>query len=583
MLEDLGFPMLCGDAGVAQTSKGVLRGGHWQIRCRTFDGGSPWPSRPSIRDSGSGFYDLTDIPASNTSPWSAAVQIFVQSQVPSPVPLSPISGIAVQDGFTVRLLWKYLNSATPAFPQKSRTVQIRQAGEASWTTLLTDDLSALPYFDVTDGVYALDATTQYEWRVRVTDTTDTFSEWSTSAFFWVVPQPDSAVVRHPERTIDGATLGCGTHRAFIYRKGGKVEVGEVTGLTHVDWNRVRDDVSTAKVNVRDWSVDCGNMLSLLHTWAYELVIFRDNGYSNERVWEGPITLLTFETDEVVIEAKDVFGWALRRIVKQAFNDFGTGGGDTVTSRARRIFQSVMAPDDPNVLQFLQVYSNVTDAMQYRSLPPYARTAFEEIDDMAANAGLDYTTVGRSVVFWGNKNAIGLLPEFTDSNLGSAPIVSEYGMSFANRVATGDGNGVYGEATHLDENGQDLDYGLVEMLNSTYASEAGDETGTYTQESLNDLIESFEEFSERSIASRYPPPTVVRIPDNTTINPNTVISIQQLVPGVIIPLRSTGTLREIRANQKLDKVTVVEEAGNETISIILSPFGQEDIVVEESPV
>jgi hypothetical protein len=340
---------------------------------------------------------------------------------------------------------------------------------------------------------------------------------------------------------------------------------------------VRDDISTAKVVVSDWDIDCGNLLSVLEPWAYEMVVFRDNGYSVDRVWEGPITLLTYEVDSVTIQAGDVMRYAYRRIIKQAMND--VADGDTVTNRAQRVIQNAFAPDDPNVLAYLQVLARDDDAREYRSTPAYSRTAFEEVDDMAANAGLDYTVVGRAILLWGTKHRIGTLPEFKDKDLGSPPIVSVYGMNFANRYAVSDGNGVWGEATRLDENGEDPIYGLVEMLSSTWASDSAPDSGTYTEQGLETMRESFAGFSERSISTRYPPPVVVRVPDNTSLNPGTAISIQQLVPGVALPLRSTGTLRKVVATQKLDSVKVVEQNGSETITITLSSFSRDDATAE----
>ena len=82
-------------------------------------------------------------------------------------------------------------------------------------------------------------------------------------------------------------------------------------------------------------------------------------------------------------------------------------------------------------------------------------------------------------------------------------------------------------------------------------------------------------AERSISDRFPPPVVVRVPDNTTLNPDAVVSIQQLVPGVVLPLRSTGTLRTVVASQKLDSVSVSEEDGKETITLVMSPFSRDD--------
>jgi len=440
----------------------------------------------------------------------------------------------------------------------------------------TDTSYLVTGFDLVSG-------NQYEWRVMVTDADDESSEWSDPARFWVIPVPASgAVIPSPEELIEGATLGCGTHRVFVYRRGGRERVGEITDISSLDWNRVRDDISTAKINVSGWGIDCGNLLSELQTWAYEVVIFRDNGFGAERVWEGPITLLTYERDKVVIHAKDVMVYSYRRIIKQALSDFGNSptAGASVTNRAMRVLQNAFAPDDPNVLAYLQDLEQPDDAKQYRSTPAYGRTAFEEVDDMAANAGLDYTVVGRAILLWGTKHRIGTLPEFRDKDLGSSPIVSEYGMSMSNSYAISDGNGVYGEATRLDENDEDPVYGLVEMLSSTWASESADETGTYTEAGLATLRQSFADASERSISDRYPPPVVVRVPDNTRLNPDTVLSIQHLVPGVVVPLRSTGTLRTVVATQKLDAIKVVEAEGQESITITLSPFSRDDVEVEE---
>jgi hypothetical protein len=347
----------------------------------------------------------------------------------------------------------------------------------------------------------------------------------------------------------------------------------LTQVSYVDWGRLRDDISTAKIVVSGWTEDCGNLLRSLETWAYEVVIWRDNGFSVDRVWEGPISLLTYEVDSVTIQAKDVMVYFYRRIIKQQMNDVQVG--DSVVNRAVRVLQNTGAPDDPNVLSYVTPLRQDDDAKQYRSTPAYSRTAFEEIDDMAANAGLDYCAIGRAILLWGTKHRIGTLPEFRDKDLGSPPIVSEYGMSFANRYAVSDGNGVWGEATRLDVSGNDEKYGLVEMLSSTWASDSEDDSGTYTQAGLETVRQSFADFAERSIDDRYPPPVVVRVPDNTTLSPSVLLSIQQLVPGVAIPLRSTGTLRQVVATQKLDSIKVVEQGGKETISITMSPFSADD--------
>lgn len=571
----LSIPVRVGSQTPA-ASKGLLPSGTWQLRVRVFDFGHPWPGTvlPLGRTNG----DLApgNYPATNTSPWSEPVTVTVSAQVPQPLLMSPVGSAAVPAGVVIPLTWQYRNTASPPFAQAQRTVQIRAAGETAWTTVATGaGSSPVHSLDANFGV----AGTEYEWRVQVRDTDNSLSNWSEIGRFWVVPAPSSGGVRPvPSGTIAGATLGCGTHRVMVYRRGGLTFVGEISQLVHVDWSRVRDDISTAKIVIQGWGIDCGKLLARLHCWAYEIVIFRNNGFGMDRVWEGPITLLTFEQDSVTIHAKDVMVYPYRRIIRQAMND--AKFGDTVTSRAARALQSALAPDDPNVLAYLTVLSKADDARETRSAPPYSRTAFEEVDDMASNAGLDYTAVGRAILLWGTKHRIGTLPTFTDSDLGATPIVSEYGMSMANRYVVSDGNGVWGAADRLGVSGNDEDHGLVEMLSSTWATDT--EAVDHSASSAATAIETFEGYAERSIADRYMPgpPVVVRIPDNTSLNPSASVSIQHLVPGVVIPLQSTGTLRKVTANQKLDSVKVVEEEGKETITITLSPFSRDDAEMVE---
>jgi len=578
---NLTMQIRCGGAALT-AGYGALPAGEWQLRARVFDYGHPYPNSVAPLNASPLTALLTpdEFPASNVSPWSAGVNLTISAQVPPPILLSPINGNAIAENAPITLSWQYRNTAEPPFAQASREIDLRAVGETSWTTILSEASASTSYLLPTN----LAATVQYEWRVRVTDTDSVQSDYSQTGRFWVVEAPASGdVIGLPSDTIDAATLGCGRHTIEVYRRGGTVRVGTIRNVEYLDWSRVRDDISTAKIVVRGWDIDCGNLLASLQTWAYEVVIFRDNGFTVDRVWEGPITLLTYEVDSVTIHAKDMMGYAYRRIIKQAMND--AGDGDTVTSRAARVLQNTFAPDDPNVLAYLQVLVREDDAREYRSTPAYSRTAFEEVDDMAANAGLDYTVVGRSIMLWGTKHRIGTLPEFRDVDLGSPPIVSEYGMSMANVYSVSDGNGVHGEAYRGDvdpvSGNVDETYGLVEMLSSTWASDSPGDAGTYTAAGLATVIQSFAEYADRSISDRYPPPVVVRVPDNTTLNPGTVVSIQHLVPGVVVPLRSTGTLRTVVANQKLDKVQVIERSDSEVISITLSPFSRDDTAGEET--
>jgi hypothetical protein len=450
-------------------------------------------------------------------------------------------------------------------------VSIRAIGDNATGELRLDDVTLVGSNPNSLNDFTMSATNQYEWRVQAVDGDGVRSSFSQPARFWMVPRPASgSVMPIPTETIKGATLGCGTHRVFLYRRGGKQRIGEITNVTYVDWGRTRDDISTAKIVVTGWDKKLAALLEIIEPWAYEIVIFRDNGFGPpERVWEGPVMLPAFHTDKVVIHARDVLGYAYRRILRQALSYLTDGG--TVVSRAAQVLQNGFAADDPNVLAYLQVISQASDPTHRRNTPEYSRTVFEELDDMASNSGLDYVAVGRAILVWGTRNTIGTLPEFNDFHLGDSPIVSVYGMSFANRYAISDGNGIWGAAERGMVSGNDPKYGLVEMLSSSWASDGPEDTGTYTQAGKASVIKSFEESSESSVSSKYPPPAVVRVPDNTTISPDTPVSIQQLVPGVSIPLRSVATLRKVDTLQKLDSIKVTEEDGVETVKIVMSPF------------
>ena len=559
---------------------GVLPAGVWRLRARVMDAGNPWTY------SESGTYPLNGdpnnplrvspsvYPESNTSDWSNPVTITAQSSLLPPLPLSPVEGLALPvpvGSEKLTFMWQFRSASIPPKEQASYTVRFRKRGSAHWITASSASDSTFHEADADDATFEEG---EWEWQVSVVDTDEKDSGWSEVAYFWIVPPPKSGdVIPAPGATLDGGTLGCGTYRVFVYRRGGFTRVGELKGLSKLEWNRVRDDISTATISVADWDIDCGSLLASLQTWAYELVIYRDNGYSVDRVWEGPITLLTYAHDEVTIQAKDMMGYAYRRILRQRLAD--SGAGDTVVGRATRALQSAFAPEDPRILAYMRPIRNSNDARQWRVTPAYSRTVFEEVDDLAANAGLDYTCIGRSILLWGTKNRIGSLPELTDRDLGAAPIVSEYGMSTSNFYVVSDGNGAYGTADRFG--GDSLQtYGRVEILASTWTADSTTSpSADFSQEGVEKVKESYSKFAERAIADRFPPPMVVRVPDNTSLNPDTPITIQQLVPGVAVPLRSEATLRTVKATQKLDSVKVTVQGGKEVVSIVLSSFSRDD--------
>lgn len=432
---------------------------------------------------------------------------------------------------------------------------------------------------------------QYEWQPRTVATPGDFdSGWSApTAFFWAIPAPGSGgEIPVPDLTVPDPGLGCGINRPYLFQRGGLARLGEITQTSMVRWGRTRDGISTATIRVSGWSQDCGELLKMMRSWMHEIVIYRDNGSGAKRVWEGPITRIAYGHDYVEIEAQDVWVYVYRRILRQGFNDayrrvgwkYGPGGtvlvqgkeyGLTpVTRRSAMIVNNALAYDDPNLLAYLTVIEKPDDARQSRVVPDYSTTAWQQIDDFAAKSGLDYTAAGRRMILWDTHNPLGTLPEMRDDDFGTPPIVTEYGMQLANFYGVTNNAGVYGTASRLTD-GEPKYYGWVEMLASAYGeSEEGGAVETLTAAAQAALEEALTEQAERNIASRWPTPLVVRVPDNTTLSPEVNIGINHLIPGVFVPVRASGTLREVTQMQKLDSMQVTQTEAGEVITVTLSP-------------
>jgi hypothetical protein len=249
------------------------------------------------------------------------------------------------------------------------------------------------------------------------------------------------------------------------------------------------------------------------------------------------------------------------------------GMKTVVERASRIIKNCLAYDDPNILAHLTTIEYSDDARQSRVVQDYTKTAWEEIDDLAAHAGLDYCTVGRRIILWDTHRPVGRLPEMRDGDFSDSPIVTEYGMSAANYFGVTNNSGVWG--AHEEDKSDHQSTGWIEQLASAYGeSEAPAEARELSRKDRERLEENLTEQAHRNIEGRWPPPLVVRIPDNSTLSPDLNLGINQIIPGVWLPLRATNTVREVAQWQKLDAMEVEQTSQGERITVTMSPAPNE---------
>lgn len=509
--------------------------------------------------------------------WSEASDwrvFYTLGDIFTPLPLSPISNSSINSGDDTTFTWKF-RSESVGVRQDNANLRYRAVGTAGWNTLF--DISPE---DPGTGISAESYTlaqglllpgVQYEWQVQTEDDLGNLSDWSISGFFWSAPAAGINEDPIPDAPVDLISLGCGTYRVFVFDRGGQVMRGEITPIRRLQWDRRRDDISQAILHTNGFDEDCGQLLRTLHSWMHEIVIFRDG----ERVWEGPIVRITESIDGVEIDARDPMVYVYRRIMRMGYNDsyHKTLNPDleSVVYRAYRIIQDALGYDDPNVLQYLTPIQFPDDAREGRAVPGWSKSAWEEVDDLAANAGLDYTTVGRRIILWDVHRPIGELPEMRNGDFSDPLKVTEYGMSAANVFAVSSNTGFYGTAQTFDDDPGP--YGHIEQIASAYGeSDTAQVTNPTTVEAKQNLINTLTNQAERNLANRYPAPVVVRVPDRTTVMPHVAVGINQFVPGVWIPLRSVGVLREVTQTQKLDNLTVT-----------YTPEEQEKVMVTLSPV
>jgi hypothetical protein len=360
-------------------------------------------------------------------------------------------------------------------------------------------------------------------------------------------------------------LSCAQHTAYLYDRGGRRKLGTLDPLSRVKWERRRDDPSSATILISSPGVECTKVLGLLETNRTELVIFR----GTERVWEGPITRISYRGGAVEVEARDVMVYAVRTAMHNEYDNRYPNNGP-VLDRVKRIMTAELARKealDPaaNVLPHVQyLYATkpgVTDAGTAAHTLPYQYTVFEHIDSLAARGGLDYTVVGRSILFFDVHQPVGQTPMVGAEDFIGDPIITQYGMELATRVIMTDGKGHWGEA-----GGDDPYYGEWEILHQAY-----DETAGPADINQVPTVAELTSQAERTYKQGKVPPLVVRIPDNTSLNPKGVLTIADLVPGVWIPLQATLPGRTVSQMQKLDSMTVEETAeGGEDIKVTLSP-------------
>jgi hypothetical protein len=374
------------------------------------------------------------------------------------------------------------------------------------------------------------------------------------------------------------------HTAFVYDRGGMTRLGEIKDMASIQWYRDRDAVSQADIVIAgDNCEHQSDFLTSIEPKRHELVIFR----GKERVWEGPIWRVGWEPDRITINAHDVLEYLYWTPLTRVWDNRGALATEATTRQEEIIAYQLttnwsIPQDDPtpdipvlawenvdppaNVLPFLTVHHWPNEARTAAYTEAFEMGVGEHLQYTARHGGIDFVAVGRAIHIWDTSRPLGRTRMLTDADFLAGAIVTAYGADHAVFGMVRADNGLVGYAWS-----DDTYYGPWAKIFSVYDQEATQEP---TQPELNSQ-------AWRNISGRNPVPVEVRIPDNTGIRLDSTLTINDLIPGVQMPLLATLNARKISQDQKLDKVTVRETGSEgETIQVTLTPATTPDSNEEE---
>jgi hypothetical protein len=355
------------------------------------------------------------------------------------------------------------------------------------------------------------------------------------------------------------------HQVFIADRGGaEADIKEeITGLTQVKWGRIRDGVSEAQIDMRFKSTACEKLLTQPRlAMRYEVIIKRDG----ERVWEGPIDRRNLSGGAAKLFCRDVLLFTQRTPCLNKWSSaFADGGPEFVTARTMRILNGEMgiwSTWGANLLPHIIVKQTASTAKTTRVTLPGSQYVWDDMEELAARSGMDYTVVNRSLYLHDTHQFLGMGRRLTDADFLADLEVVEYGLELATRSVVNDGQGHYATRSVTG----DEFYGPFGLLASAY-----DVKVSTDRIPLSEL----EEQAARNIRSRYPTPLILRVPENAQLRPSSVDELMPfLIPGTGFPVYSIGSGLEVQQVQKLDRVDFLETEQGETVTVALSaaPIG-----------
>jgi len=359
-------------------------------------------------------------------------------------------------------------------------------------------------------------------------------------------EPNSNVQDFKETT---GRLGCGEPTVFITQRCGAGISCVLDHISNLKWDRRLDDVSEAQVIIDlggDAKATCCECLADVEPWCHELHIWRDG----EEVWVGPIIDITYTYRRIEVRAKDSLGWLSVRIPPIDINY--TAVDTDLTTIAEFVLTTAFA-EDTVTCELDNIYSQPSGVVGKRFFERFQMTALEILDDLA-NTGLDYTTLGRTIVLVGDSLSLTPLILLNDEHIMGDIEIKKDGTIQGNRFFVhfeGDG-GLPASSTPVDE----FCYGPIERLR--------DGDGLVDGVSAGDVADIY-------VAASAIAPRIVEIAAGSRLSPETPWVINDMVPGARVDVAIVRTCFQLTQSFRLTGVQVEYTANGESVGVTLSPI------------
>lgn len=378
-------------------------------------------------------------------------------------------------------------------------------------------------------------------------------------------------------------LGCATtHTVWVMDRGGQTRIGVLNDIAQLQWTRRRDAVSDATIRIA--MDDCSSqrdLLALIEPHRTEIVVFR----GKDRVWEGPVWRTTDHPDYFEIYVKDVLAYIYATPLTVVW-DRRHPNESEVTTLLGEMIEYTLTNDytirnpaggvlpitawenlDPpvNLVPFLTIHHFPNEAKTSDRTFAYEMTIGDYLQIKGRSGGIDFTAIGRAIHIWDTSRWIGETRPLTEADFENPPIASAYGADHTIFAYVPTEDERYGSAGTPDDY-----YGPWTKIFTLYNEQATDEP---TQAELDSQ-------ASRNTAGRTPVPLEVRIPDNSTIRLDDSLTINDLIPGVRVPLVTRMNVRNISQPQKLQSVVVTEDGAGENVQVTLTPATSPDSDDEE---